>query len=154
MIAVEASLNKSSKSMVPLGKNLFMDFWCCIALVLFNPQWMPENTGCYQTLHACVLSLFSHVQLFATLWTVAHQAPLSISFPRQEYWRRLPFPSPGGLPNPGIGPHLLSLLHWQVGSLPPEPPGKPCGPLEHKGFNHWDTKVVYTGSHITLKKCF
>ena len=46
----------------------------------------------------------SHVQLFATLWTVAHQAPLSREFPRQEYWSGLPFPSPGDLPDPGVEP--------------------------------------------------
>ena len=40
--------------------------------------------------------------LFATPWTVVHQAPLSIGFPRQEYWNGLPFPSPGDLPHPGI----------------------------------------------------
>ena len=50
----------------------------------------------------CVLSLFSRVQLFVTPWTVAPQAPLSMGFPRQEYWSRLPFPSPGDLPDPGI----------------------------------------------------
>ena len=42
---------------------------------------------------------FSHVRLFATLWIGAHQAPLSMGFPRQEYWWGLPFPCPGGLPN-------------------------------------------------------
>ena len=46
----------------------------------------------------------SPVQLFATPWTVAHQAPLSMRFPRQEYWSGLPFPSPGNLPDPGIPP--------------------------------------------------
>ena len=44
----------------------------------------------------------SHVQLIATLWTVAHQAPLSMEFPRQEYWSGLLFPIPGDLPDPGI----------------------------------------------------
>ena len=44
----------------------------------------------------------SQVRLFATPWTVAHQAPLSLGFPRQEYWSRLPFPSSGNLPDPGI----------------------------------------------------
>ena len=48
--------------------------------------------------------VFSHVQLFVTLWTVAHQAPLSMGFSRQEYWCGLPFPSPGDLPDPGIKP--------------------------------------------------
>ena len=51
---------------------------------------------------------FSHVQLFATLWTVAHQAPLSMGFSRQEYWSELPFPSPGDLSNPGIKPESLT----------------------------------------------
>ena len=51
-----------------------------------------------------VLSCFSHVWLFATLWTVTHQAPLAMGFPRQEYWSGLPFPPPGDLPNPGIEP--------------------------------------------------
>ena len=44
----------------------------------------------------------SHVRLFATPWTVAHQAPWSMGFSRHEYWSGLPFPSPGDLPNPGI----------------------------------------------------
>ena len=52
----------------------------------------------------CVLSCFSRVRLFATLWTVAHQAPLSMVFSRQEYWSGLPFPPAGDLPYPGIEP--------------------------------------------------
>ena len=52
----------------------------------------------------CVLSCFSCVQPFATLWTVACQAPLSMGFSRQEYWSGLPFHSPGHLSNPGIKP--------------------------------------------------
>ena len=51
---------------------------------------------------AYLLSHFSRVQLFATPWTVDFQAPLSIGFPRQEYWSELPFPSPGDLSEPGI----------------------------------------------------
>ena len=51
---------------------------------------------------------FSHVQLFATPWTVACQAPLSMGFSRQEYWSGLPFPSLGDLPNPGIEPTSLT----------------------------------------------
>ena len=50
----------------------------------------------------CLLSHFSHVQLFATPWTVACQAPLSMGFPRQEYWSGLPFPPPRELPDPGM----------------------------------------------------
>ena len=52
----------------------------------------------------CVLS---RAQLFTTPCTIAHQAPLSMEFPRQEYWSRLPSPLPGDLPNPGIEPESL-----------------------------------------------
>ena len=58
---------------------------------------------------ACAQMLI-HVQLFVTPWTVAHQAPLSMKFSRQEYWRGLPFPSPGDLPNPGTAPTSLASL--------------------------------------------
>ena len=68
----------------------------------------------------CVLSC---AQLFATPRTVAHQAPLSMEFSRQEYYSALPFPSPGDLPDPGIKP--TSLESADVGSLPLVPPGKP-----------------------------
>ena len=56
---------------------------------------------------ACVLSHFSGVQIFVTLWTASHQAPLSKGFTRQEYWSGLPFPAPGDLPNPGTEPTSL-----------------------------------------------
>ena len=49
----------------------------------------------------CVPNCFSRVQLFVTLWIVAHQAPLSMGFSRREYWSGLPFPPPGDLPHPG-----------------------------------------------------
>ena len=60
--------------------------------------------------------------MFATPWTVAHQAPLSMGFSRREYWSGLPFPSPGDLPNPEIEPGSPAL---QVDSLPSEPREKP-----------------------------
>ena len=53
-------------------------------------------------MHACVLSHFSCVQLFVTIWTVVHQPPLFIWFHKQEYWSGLPCPPPGDLPHPGI----------------------------------------------------
>ena len=62
----------------------------------------------------------SCVRLFATLWTVAHQVPLSMGFSRQEYWSGLSFPSPGESSDPGIEPRPPAL---QVEALPSEPPG-------------------------------
>ena len=82
----------------------------------------------------CVLS---RVWLFTTSWTVAHQAPLSMGFPRQENWSYLTFPSPGDLPDPGIKPasfvsptlcHLeshfyvkMDLMHSWLGKVLPLP---------------------------------
>ena len=68
-----------------------------------------------------VVESISCVRFFVTPWTVACQAPLSMGFPRQEYWSGLPFPSPGDLPDPGIKPGSPAL---QADSLPPEPSGK------------------------------
>ena len=67
------------------------------------------------------MKLNSQVRLFETPWTVAHQAPLSLVFSRQEHWSGLPFPSPGGLPDARIEPGSPSL---QAESLPSEPPEK------------------------------
>ena len=64
-----------------------------------------KNVSDTQQAYGC--SLFSCQVMsdsFVTPWTVAHQTPLSMGFPRQEYWSGLPFPSPGDLPNPGIEP--------------------------------------------------
>ena len=63
----------------------------------------------------------SRVRLFATQWTIAHQAPSSMGVSRQEYWSGLPFPSPRDLPDPGIEPRSPSL---QADALTSEPPGK------------------------------
>ena len=62
----------------------------------------------------------SRVQLFATPWTVAGQAPLSMGFSRQEYWSGLPFPSPEDLSNPRIEPWSPA---WQADASSSEPPG-------------------------------
>ena len=69
-----------------------------------------------------VLSHFSRVWLFATAWTVARQAPLSMGFSRQECWGGQPFASPGDLPNPGIEPASPAFTD---GSFTAEPPGEP-----------------------------
>ena len=70
----------------------------------------------------CVLSC---VHLFATPWTVAFQAPLSMGFYRQEYWSGLSFPPPGDLPDPGIEPASPVSRVLVVGFFTTEPPGKP-----------------------------
>ena len=82
----------------------------------------PGLTGC-----VCLVtqSCVSCTQLFVTPWTVAHQAPLSMGFSRQEYWSGLPRCPPEDLPNLGVEPRSPAL---QVDSLPSEPPGKPREP--------------------------
>ena len=62
--------------------------------------------------YMCVCQSLRHVQLFATPWTVAHQAPLSMGFPRQEYWSGLSLPSPGHIPHPGVKPRSPILAGW------------------------------------------
>ena len=75
-----------------------------------------------------MLSRFSRIQFFATLWTTAHKAPLSMGFSRQEQWSGLPCCPPGDLPGSVTEPtsFVLCLPRWQAGSLPLAPPGKPC----------------------------
>ena len=68
------------------------------------------------------VKLLGCVQLCATPWTVAYQAPPSMEFSRQEYWSGLPFPSPEDLPDPGIE---LKSPALQADALPSELPGKP-----------------------------
>ena len=82
---------------------------CCYILFIISP---------FETR----VSSFNCAQLFATAWTAAHQAPLSMGFSRQGYWSGLPFPFPGDLPHPAIEPGFPAL---QAGSLLTELPGKP-----------------------------
>ena len=72
--------------------NIFCTIYTYISTI--KPYWEP----------GVLLSSYCHVQLCATLWSVARQAPLSVEFSRQEYWSGLPFPTPGNLPNPRIEP--------------------------------------------------
>ena len=83
----------------------------------------------------CVYESLSCIRLFVTPWAVAHQAPLSLGFSRQEYWSGLPFPSPRDLPDTGITPGFPEL---QVDSLPSEPPVK-----------LWGLKTLITSPEIT-----
>ena len=113
-----------------LSLSLFPNTLYFYLFYLLSPFSLVQDPSCHQylTVHitfcACVLSCFSHVWLFATLWTIACQSPLSMAFSRQKYWNGLLCLPPGDLTNPGIEFVSLSLLHWQVGSLPPVPPPK------------------------------
>ena len=71
------------------------------------------------------LSHFSHVRFFTTSWMAAHQAPLSMGSPRQEYWSGLPCPPPGHLPHPGVEPISPASPALQVDSLPLSHQGNP-----------------------------
>ena len=76
-----------------------------------NEMFMTYSTVC----------VLNPVQLFATLWTIARQAPLSLGFSRQEYWNGLPFPLPGGLPDAGI-----ELTSCTAGRFSTAKPGNLC----------------------------
>ena len=83
----------------------------------FHPPHSNPDSVCVR-----MLSRFSHVQPFPALWTVAHQAPLSVGFSRQEYWSGLPFPSVGDLPEPGIEPKSSALTGRFFTAAPPRKP--------------------------------
>ena len=89
--------------------------------------------------------LLSHVRLFVIPWTVAPQAPLSMGFPRQEYWSELPVPSPGDLPNPGIktaSPVSPALEGKFFTTVPPEMILMPCLIPPNQQINDASTKLL------------
>ena len=90
----------------------------------------------------------SHVWLFATPWTVAHQAPLSMGFSRQEYWSGLPLPSPGDLPPPGIEPESPAL---QADALLSEPPGKPTDEMKYYKPRPWRKMAWFHTQGLTFQ---
>ena len=89
------------------------------SLQYFSVEWLPHEQE--QEVKWSKVKSLSRVQLSATPWAVAYQAPWSMGFSRQEYWSGLPFPSPGDLPNPGIEPGSPTLY---ADALPSELPGK------------------------------
>ena len=93
----------------------------------------------------------SHVQLFATPWTIAYQAPPSMGSSRQEYWSELPFPYPGDLPDPGIELRSPAL---QADALPSEPPGKTHFYFFRiKNFtSHMETQKTQIAKEVLRKK--
>ena len=89
--------------------------------IIWFSQTCCELSGSESCVCVCVLS---RVWLFATLWTTARQAPLSMGFFRQEYWSGFPFPLPGDLPKPGIKPAFPAPRALAGGFFTTEPPGK------------------------------
>ena len=96
----------------------------CIGRWILNtgPTGKPYFLFSHSLFHCGISRCIEYSCLCCTVWPVAHQAPLSMGFSRQEYWSGLPFPSPGDLADPGIEPGSPAL---QADSLLSEPPGKP-----------------------------
>ena len=118
-MSIPNSLTISSLHL-PLGNHKFRN------KLEFNRTNCPIVQSCkWSVLFLYELSRFSCVWPFATPSTIAHQAPLSMGFSRQEYWSGLPCPPPWNLSNPGTEPTSLCHLLWQSGSLPLAPPGTP-----------------------------
>ena len=92
--------------------------------------------------HTCMLSCFSHVWLFAILWTIACQAPLSMGFAKQEYWSGLPCPLPGDLLDPGIEPASPVFPDIAGGFFTPEPPEKPTQLTISYKLNCWKGLLI------------
>ena len=105
--------------------------------------------------------MFSHVQLFATPWTEVCQAPLSMEFSRQEYWSRVPFPSLGYLPDPGVEPASLVSPGLAGGFFTTVPPGKllwkaggmaKAEDLSWCAFNPGKERQHYTVLHLVCQE--
>ena len=105
--------------------NLFrLDFLSCKVEILTDAYTVVQSWVLNVLIKVWKVKLLSHVQLFVTPWTIAHQAPPSMKFSRREYWSGLPFPSPGVLPDPGI---------------------EPCSPtLQADAFTVWATREAQT----------
>ena len=110
-------------------------------MLLFRVLWFHLGSTIWFSLAYPLLLFFvkllSHVQLFATLWTVGHQVPLSMGFSRQEYWNGLLFPASGALPDPGVKPKSPALGN---GFFTTETPGKPIAdPAAAKSLQSFPT---------------
>ena len=87
----------------------------------------------------------SYIRLFVTPWTVAREAPLSMGFPRHEYWSGLPFSPPGDLPSPGIEPPLSPAL---AGRFFTTAPHSCCTILYVTGVQYSDSQFLNTILHL------
>ena len=133
-LAGQLSYLGEKQNKLSVVQGIFWEYSPVISIFPAIISWNFMDARClkYQHFHlslTCVW-LLSHVLLFVTLWTVAHQAPPLMGFPRREYWSGLPFPSLGNLPDPGIKPVSPTLAGRFFTT---EPPGKPY---------NWDRKSV------------
>ena len=104
-----------------------------------------------------MLSRFSCVQLFVTLWTVAHQASLSVGFSRQEYWSRFPCSPPGDLPDPGIESVSPVAPVLQADSLPLSHQGSPCNIIKSLSLIFilcWRPLLCLQGQRVVCRAAF
>ena len=99
-------------------------FFCMASSLHRMPSELYSPHLPHQKIPLCVLSCSAVSNSFVAPWTVAHQAPLSVGFARQEYWSWLPFPSPGDLPNLEIKPASPALAGGFFTTEPSEKPQK------------------------------
>ena len=128
-IRVKKYSSESLKGMLPLLQTGQVWDWTVFVVQLISRVWLFATPWTVQLIRLLCLPpalrlsewvrSLSRVLLFEASWTVAHQAPLSMGFSRQEDWSGLPFPSPGDLPNPGIEPRSPA---FQADTLTSEPP--------------------------------
>ena len=116
---------------------------------IWAQRWEGFRQHGYNWVSTVVVKLLSCVQLFASPWTVACQALLSMDFPRQAYWKALPCPPPGDLLGAGIKPGSVA---WQADPFPTEPPGKPqlALMLFKKKKKHGNCVIGFNNSALQL----
>ena len=130
--------------LISLGPIYLLPQQVCPYLPLKSSFLICAVNFCAKVL-ACVHSYFSCAQLSVTLWTVAHQVPLSMGLSRYEYWSGLPCPPPGDLPNPEIKPVSLTSPALTDGFLTTNAPGKPlCADAVLQNHSKQDTPCIST----------
>ena len=128
LLMLLSGLSYRPEGMIPWAASPRLSRWLLSCWVCQGRHWKirvgrERGPGVSFPASPClVCQLLSPVWLFATPWTVAHQAPLSMGLSRQEYWSGLPCPPPGDLLDPGMEPGSPTL---QADSLPSEPSRKP-----------------------------
>ena len=117
-------LTVAAVSLLRVTLTLLYGYFCVRAPITFSPG-LFDTQFCFCCCLLCCAQSLQSCPTLCDLWTVAHQAPLSVEFSRQEYWSGLPCPPPGDLPNLGIELISLASPALQAVSLPTKPPVKP-----------------------------